>query len=78
MENSKECSQCKLLATCHCTWGLYEYTEPRTDPDERQKHYPRNEPMNEADLCKRHLDELWKVIHGAVNMGYMHFVIKSV
>ena len=78
MENSKECSQCKLLATCRCTWGLYEYTEPRTDPNEKPKRYPRDEPMFEDNLCKKHVAELWKLIHGPVNMGYMHFVIESI
>ena len=73
-----DCDLCKSPAICHCTWGLYEYTEPRTDPNEKPKTYPRDEPMYETELCKFHVDELWKKIHGAVNMGYMHFVIKSV
>lgn len=55
-----KCDLCVSEATCSCTWGLYK----------------REDTMNEAKLCKEHLDELWKKIHGAVNAGFMHFVVK--
>ena len=72
------CDLCKSDAICHIIWGLYEYTEPRTELEENPKKYSRDVPMYEANFCNACSDELWKKIHGSVNMGYMHFVIKPI
>lgn len=71
-----ECCECKSSAICRITWGLYEYATPSTNPMVKPKMYLRNVPMYEENFCQFHSDELWKLIHGAVNMGYMHFTIK--
>lgn len=56
------CELCGMPATVHCTWGLFEIGG-----------IPRNEPMQEADLCQACSDELWKRNAGAVNAGLMYW-----
>lgn len=74
----KECCLCSSPAICNCVWGLYDYTPKKQEGEEDPPYVPRTEPMQNDDFCQTHLDELWKKIHGIVNIGRMHFVITPV
>ena len=73
-----EVNKCNKDAICHCAWGLYEYMRERNSLDDFPVYDKRTDPMNKADLCDAHREELWKTIHGMVNTGIMHFSIKRI
>lgn len=57
-----KCDICQSDASVECEWGLYD----------------RSDPMNTANLCGEHSDNLWSSLKGAVNGGLMHWVNRVV